>query len=118
MLYEVITWLVPHFEKMTYDNALLSQLYLKAHHVTNDPFYKNVAFETIDFMLSKMSENNLFYSASDADSDGEEGSYFIYGYEEAIMLFDKAGIVITSYSIHYTKLYEDNCAAVFHFEAL
>ncbi|HSR74611.1 MAG TPA: DUF255 domain-containing protein, partial [Sulfurovum sp.] len=85
-------WLVPHFEKMTYDNALLSELYLKAHHVTNDPFYKQVAFETIDFMLSKMSENNLFYSASDADNEGKEGSYFIYGYEESILSFEKAGI--------------------------
>lgn len=85
-------WLVPHFEKMTYDNALLSQLYLKAYHVTEEAFFKTVAFETLDFMLAKMREEDLFYSASDADSGGEEGSYFIYGYDGAICLFEKTDI--------------------------
>jgi len=85
-------WLVPHFEKMTYDNALLSEVYLKAYHVSGNDFYKNVAFETLDFMLSEMSEDGLFYSASDADTEGEEGKYFVYTYEKALKLFDKAGI--------------------------
>jgi len=85
-------WLVPHFEKMTYDNALLASVYLKAYHVTHSNFYKDVAFETLDFMLRKMCEDNLFYSASDADTDGEEGKYFIYSYEKALKSFAKAGI--------------------------
>ncbi|MCB4755218.1 MAG: thioredoxin domain-containing protein [Sulfurovum sp.] len=85
-------WLIPHFEKMTYDNAQLSQVYLKAYHVTQDAFYKDVAFETLDFMLEKMQEKHLFYSASDADTEGEEGKYFVYTYEKARKSFLKAGI--------------------------
>lgn len=85
-------WLVPHFEKMTYDNALLAEVYLKAYHVSGDDFYKSVAFETIDFMMVNMSEDGLFYSASDADTEGEEGKYFVYTYEKALKSFEKAGI--------------------------
>lgn len=85
-------WLVPHFEKMTYDNALLSELYLKAYHTTGETFYKEVAFETIDFMLDKMKEEDLFYSASDADTEGQEGKYFVYTYEKALKSFDSGGI--------------------------
>ncbi|SFV51839.1 Thymidylate kinase [hydrothermal vent metagenome] len=85
-------WLVPHFEKMTYDNALLSQLYLKAYYVTDDELYRDIAFETIDFMLSKMSEDRLFYSASDADTDGSEGDYFVYSYSEVLDAFRAFGI--------------------------
>ena len=77
-------WLVPHFEKMTYDNALLSEVYLKAYHVSGNDFYKSVAFETIDFMIKNMSEDGLFYSATDADTEGEEGKYFVYTYEKAL----------------------------------
>ena len=86
------SWLVPHFEKMTYDNAHLSSVYLKAYHVTGDDFFKKVSFETLDFMLEKMQEDNLFYSASDADTEGEEGKYFVYTYEKALKSFAKAGI--------------------------
>ena len=85
-------WLIPHFEKMTYDNALLSEVYLKAFHVSGNAFYKDVAFETLDFMLDKMSEDSLFYSASDADTEGEEGKYFVYTYEKALKSFEKEGI--------------------------
>jgi len=85
-------WLVPHFEKMTYDNALLSSVYIKAYHATGNDFYKNVAFETLDFMLEKMSEERLFYSATDADTEGEEGKYFVYSYDKALRSFEKAGI--------------------------
>lgn len=85
-------WLVPHFEKMTYDNALLAETYLKAFHTTQKMFYKEIAFETIDFMLEKMSKDHLFYSASDADTEGQEGKYFVYTYEKALKSFKKAGI--------------------------
>jgi hypothetical protein len=85
-------WLVPHFEKMTYDNALLAEVYLKAYHVSGEKFFRSVAFETIDFMLENMSEDGLFYSASDADTEGEEGKYFVYTYEKSLKSFDKAGI--------------------------
>ena len=101
-------WLVPHFEKMTYDNALIAEVYLKAYHVSKDTFYKDVAFETLDFMLEKMSEDGLFYSASDADTEGEEGKYFIYTYEKALKSFEKAGIPNEAHAslakaLHITK---------------
>ena len=101
-------WLVPHFEKMTYDNALLSSVYLQAYHATRNVFYKEVAFETLDFMLEKMSENNLFYSASDADTEGVEGKYFVYSYDKALKSFAKAGIPAKAHAklaqaLHITK---------------
>jgi len=77
-------WLVPHFEKMTYDNALIANSYLGAYFVTKDSFYKDIAFEIIEFMTQKMQESALFYSASDADTEGKEGEYFIYKYDEII----------------------------------
>jgi len=85
-------WLVPHFEKMTYDNALLSSVYLEAYHASSNTFYKDVAFETLDFMLEKMNDKGLFYSASDADTEGQEGKYFVYSYEKALNSFKDAGI--------------------------
>ncbi len=91
-------WLVPHFEKMTYDNALLSELYLKAYTVTGQDFYKSVAFETLDFMLETMSENTLFYSASDADTEREEGKYFVYTYDKALKSFVIAGIPVKEHA--------------------
>lgn len=85
-------WLVPHFEKMTYDNALISSVYIKAFHKTNNKVFKKIAFETIDFMLTKMSKENLFYSASDADTAGIEGKYFVYSYDKIVSSFEKEGI--------------------------
>ncbi|MDD2369203.1 MAG: DUF255 domain-containing protein, partial [Sulfuricurvum sp.] len=77
-------WLVPHFEKMTYDNALLCGLYAEAGIFYENDNYLRIARESADFMLRFMMEDNLFYSASDADSDGEEGKYFVYSYAEII----------------------------------
>ena len=85
-------WLVPHFEKMTYDNALMAKVLLKAFLVTNIEHYKSFALEIIEFMLQYMSQDNLFFSASDADTNGIEGEYFIYDYSEAKKAFEKEGI--------------------------
>ena len=76
-------WLVPHFEKMTYDNALLIQIYAKTALAFNDADFEHIAQETLHFMRSFMMEDALFYSASDADTEGEEGKYFVYDYEES-----------------------------------
>src|SRR5260221_10603150 len=62
-------WLVPHFEKMLYDNALLPPAYLEAWQVTGDPFYRQVVVETLDYVLKEMtSPPGAFYRAQDADS--------------------------------------------------
>lgn len=85
-------WFIPHFEKMTYDNALLSGIYLDTYKITGDQFYLTIAAETIEFMLDKMYKDGLFYSSSDADSEGGEGKYFIYEYAEVNKIFDEYGI--------------------------
>jgi hypothetical protein len=84
-------WRVPHFEKMLYDNALLCELYANAYLTYKDESFLHITKEIADFWYNFMSEDELFYSASDADSEGEEGTYFTYTYDEVYKALSENG---------------------------
>ena len=82
-------WRVPHFEKMLYDNTLLAQAYLRAFQVTSDPKLAAIARRTLDFMLAEMQDPaGGFYGTIDADSEHEEGAYYVWTLAEIENVLD------------------------------
>ena len=92
-------WLVPHFEKMLYDNAQLARLYLHAYLVTGRPMYRRITEETLNYVLREMTDPlGGFYSAQDADSEGEEGKFFVWTPQEIqAVLGEEDGNLIGGY---------------------
>lgn len=92
-------WLVPHFEKMLYDNAQLAQVYARCYQATGKSFYRGVAEEILDYVLREMTgPQGEFYSAQDADSEGEEGRFFVWTPDEVRqVLGERDGTVFCAY---------------------
>ena len=83
-------WLVPHFEKMLYDNALLARVYLEAYQLTQKAIYLRIVKQTLDYILREMVDpEGGFYSAQDADSEGTEGKFFVWDLDEIEQILGK-----------------------------
>ncbi len=95
-------WLVPHFEKMLYDNALLPRVYLHAWQITGYPLYRRIVEETLDYVLREMTnDEGGFCSTQDADSEGEEGKFYLWTPTEIeeVLGKDVARIVMAYYGV-------------------
>ncbi|MEA2465536.1 MAG: uncharacterized protein QOJ98_3283 [Acidobacteriota bacterium] len=95
-------WLVPHFEKMLYDNALLARLYTRAWQWTKDPLFAQIATEVLGFVMREMtSPDGAFYATYDADSEGEEGKFYVWTRGEVMELLgaDEGRVFCALYDI-------------------
>ena len=103
-------WLVPHFEKMLYDNALLPIVYAEAYQLTKNEFYRDVVVMTLDYILREMtSEEGGFFSAQDADTNGEEGQTYVWKKKEIIdILGDDAEVFCIFYDVTDGGNFEGN----------
>jgi len=91
-------WLVPHFEKMLYDNGQLVSLYAEAYQVTQDELFREVVYDTVSFIERELtSPEGGFYSSLDADSEGEEGKFYVFTKEELQEILDDEEPLASAY---------------------
>ncbi|MCL5283137.1 MAG: thioredoxin domain-containing protein [Armatimonadetes bacterium] len=104
-------WLVPHFEKMLYDNAQMSSLYLHAYLMTKKPIYRRITAETLDYLLREMQHpEGGFCCSQDADSNGEEGVYFLWTADEIeAVLEDNASDICRNFDVSESGNFEGRC---------
>jgi uncharacterized protein YyaL (SSP411 family) len=102
-------WKVPHFEKMLYDNGQLIQLYAEAYQQNRNPLYKEILQQTIEWLCREMlTEEGGFYAALDADSEGEEGKFYVWEKEQLeLALGEDFKIVETYYNVNDSGYWED-----------
>jgi uncharacterized protein len=102
-------WKVPHFEKMLYDNAQLVSLYSEAYRFSKNLLYKKIVYETLDFIQREMTSNEgVFYSALDADTEGEEGKYYVWTVAELQTVFGKNMELFAAYfNVNETGYWEE-----------
>lgn len=103
-------WKVPHFEKMLYDNAQLVSLYARAFQNSKNPYYKQIAEETLGFIQREMtSDEGGFYSSLDADSEGEEGKFYVWKAEELdAVLGEESALIKEFYNVSESGNWESN----------
>jgi uncharacterized protein YyaL (SSP411 family) len=104
-------WLAPHFEKMLYDNALLTSVYLEALQLTGDAGFRRIARETMDYVLGRMTGGEgAFHSTEDADSEGVEGKYYVWSLAEVRELLgdDRAKTFCYVYDVTEQGNWEDH----------
>ena len=107
-------WMIPHFEKMLYTNGELLSVYAKAYALTHNQRFKEVVEESIENIHTYFYTQGLYYSASDADSDGKEGKYFVFDYHDSLKELEKGGFskedaksILTYFSIYEEGNFED-----------
>lgn len=108
-------WLVPHFEKMLYDQALLAIAYVEAYQATGKEIYKNTAREIFTYVLRDMtSPEGGFYSAEDADSEGEEGKFYLWTEEEILEILgqEEGGLFIQIFNVRKDGNFSDEATGV------
>ncbi len=109
-------WLIPHFEKMLYDNALLAPVYLAAYQMTGEPEYRRITDEILGYLMNEMSfDRGGFFSSEDADSEGEEGKFYVWTPDEvrAVVGADDADLVMARYGVTAQGNFEHNTTTLF-----
>jgi Highly conserved protein containing a thioredoxin domain len=107
-------WLLPHFEKMLYDQAMAVLAYSEAYRLTKNEIFKDTVYKTINFVKENLYENGFFYTSMDADTEGEEGGFYLWTYQEIKdILKEKADKFIEFFNIKKEGNFLDEAKRVY-----